>query len=54
VRNCMAVAANPNMLSWMSLVEWEVRGRTVWGEDQEIWSPSIWRAFRRGHEHVAH
>jgi hypothetical protein len=54
VRNCMAVAANPNMLSWMSLVEWEVGGRTVWGEDQEIWSPSIWRAFRRGHEHVAH
>lgn len=48
VRNCMAVAANPNMLSWMSLVEWELRGATVLGEDQEIWSPSIWHAFRRG------
>jgi hypothetical protein len=48
VRNCMAVAANPSMLSWMSLVEWDVRGQTVLGEDQEIWSPSIWRAFRRG------
>ena len=48
VRNCIAVAANPNMLSWMSLVEWDVAGQTVWGEDQEIWSPSIWREFRRG------
>lgn len=48
VRNCMAVAANPNMLSWMSLVEWDWRGTSVLGEDQEIWSPSIWHAFRRG------
>jgi hypothetical protein len=48
VRNCMAVAANPNMLSWMSLVEWDLHGTTVLGEDQEIWSPSIWHAFRRG------
>lgn len=47
VRNAMALAANPNMLSWMGLVEWTVDGTTVVGEDQEIWSPSIWRAFRR-------
>jgi hypothetical protein len=49
VRNSIALAANTNMLSWMSLVEWRVDGRTLVGEDQEIWSPSIWRAFRRGH-----
>ena len=48
VLNTMAVAANPNMLSWMGLVEWDYRGRAVLGEDQEIWSPSIWHAFRRG------
>ena len=48
VRNCMAVAANPNMLSWMSLVEWDLRGTRVLGEDQEIWSPSLWHAFRKG------
>jgi hypothetical protein len=48
VRNGMAVAANPNMLSWMSLVEWQLDGGTALGEDQEIWSPSLWHAFRRG------
>ena len=47
VRNCIGLAANTSMLSWMSLVEWDVDGRIVIGEDQEIWSPSIWRAFRR-------
>lgn len=44
----IALAANPNMMSWMNLVRWTVNGSTVVGEDQEIWSPSIWRAFRRG------
>ncbi|HJQ45367.1 MAG TPA: hypothetical protein VJ870_03440 [Amycolatopsis sp.] len=47
VRNAIALAANTSMLSWMSLVEWDVDGRVIVGEDQEIWSPSIWRAFRR-------
>ena len=42
VRNCMAVAANRNMLSWVSLVEWDFRGERVLGEAQEIWSPCIW------------
>ncbi|MDF3309554.1 hypothetical protein P3H15_31540 [Rhodococcus sp. T2V] len=46
VRNSIALAANTSMLSWMSLVDWDVDGRIVVGEDQEIWSPSIWRAFR--------
>jgi hypothetical protein len=47
VRNAIALAANTSMLSWMSLVEWDLDGVKVLGEDQEIWSPSIWRAFRR-------
>ena len=46
VRNCLALAANTSMLSWMSLVDWDIDGEIVVGEDQEIWSPSIWRAFR--------
>jgi hypothetical protein len=48
VTHALALAANTSMLSWMSLVEWDVGGRVVVGEDQDIWSPSIWRAFRRG------
>jgi len=47
VTNCIGLAANPNMFSWMSLVEWSYGGRVVLGEDQEIWSPSLWRAFRQ-------
>jgi hypothetical protein len=48
VRNSMALVANTNMMSWMSLVDWNVDGTTIVGEDQEIWSPGIWRAFRQG------
>jgi hypothetical protein len=48
VRNAIALAANTNMMSWMSLVDWQLDGATVVGEDQEIWSPGIWRAFRKG------
>jgi hypothetical protein len=44
--NSMAIAANTSMLSWMSLVEWERSGSVLTGEDQEIWSPSVWRRFR--------
>jgi hypothetical protein len=45
-RNAIAIAANTGMLSWMNLVEWDWAGGVVLGEDQEIWSPSIWRRFR--------
>jgi hypothetical protein len=45
-RNSMAIACNAGMFSWMNFVEWHHQGATVFGEDQEIWSPSIWRAFR--------
>jgi hypothetical protein len=44
--NSMAIAANTGMLSWMSLVEWQVSETAVVGEDQEIWSPAVWRRFR--------
>ena len=47
VRNGLALAANTSMLSWMSLVDWDIDGRIVVGEDHEIWSPSLWRAFRK-------
>jgi hypothetical protein len=44
--NSMAMAANTGMLSWMSLVEWERPEAAAIGEDQEIWSPAVWRRFR--------
>jgi hypothetical protein len=47
VTNGIALAANTSMLSWMSLVTWEFDGGHVVGEDQDIWSPSIWSAQRR-------
>lgn len=46
VTNSMALAANTSMFSWMSLVSWEAAGEQVVGEDQAIWSPSVWRAVR--------
>lgn len=48
--HALALAANANMLSWMSIVDWTADGITARGEDQEIWSPSLFRAYRKGGE----
>src|SRR5690606_25042671 len=45
-RNSMAIACNTAMFSWMTLVAWEHEGARYLGEDQEIWTPQLWRRFR--------
>ncbi|MCV7282378.1 hypothetical protein H7J88_22355 [Mycolicibacterium flavescens] len=37
----------PSMLVHQSLVEWSYAGATVYAEDQDVWDPAQWRAFRR-------
>jgi hypothetical protein len=36
-----AFQATPGMFAWISLVEWEVDGRRIFGADQDIWSPDL-------------
>jgi hypothetical protein len=38
----------PSMLVHQSLVRWEYDGNVVHAEDQDVWDPAQWRAFRRG------
>jgi hypothetical protein len=37
----------PSMLVHQSLVEWDYAGTTTFAEDQDVWDPAQWRAFRR-------
>jgi hypothetical protein len=37
----------PSMLVHQSLVRWDYDGNTVYAEDQDVWDPVQWRAFRR-------
>ncbi|MGV0793290.1 DUF7065 domain-containing protein [Mycolicibacterium sp. XJ1819] len=37
----------PSMLVHQSLVAWDYAGTTVFAEDQDVWDPVQWRAFRR-------
>jgi hypothetical protein len=37
----------PSMLVHQSLVRWEYDGHIVYAEDQDVWDPVQWRAFRR-------
>jgi len=39
---------NDALLSHQSLVRWDYDGHTVYDEDQDVWDPVQWRAFRRG------
>jgi hypothetical protein len=36
-RNRLANQASPASFAWMSMTEWRVGGRTMIGEDQEVW-----------------
>jgi hypothetical protein len=36
------------MVCWNSLVRWDLRGRTCWGEDQDVWPVHRWRAQALG------
>lgn len=38
----------PSMLVHQSLVRWEYDDHVVYAEDQDVWDPAQWRAFRRG------
>ncbi len=38
-RNRLANQATPGMFAWMSMTEWTAGGRSLIGEDQEVWSP---------------
>ena len=42
--NRFAFQASPNLHAWMSLTAWTFDGVEAWGEDQDIWSPSMLRA----------
>ncbi len=37
----------PSMLVHQSLVRWEYDGGIAYAEDQDVWDPAQWRAFRR-------
>ena len=37
----------PSMLVHQSLVRWDYAGNNVYAEDQDVWDPIQWRAFRR-------
>jgi hypothetical protein len=41
------VAAS-NMVCWNSLVRWDLRGATCWGEDQDVWPVHRWRDHALG------
>lgn len=45
--NRLAFPAYPGNFTWMSLTRWTIGSREVWGEDQDIWAPDLWRTFRR-------
>ena len=38
-KNRLANQATAGQFAWMSMTEWDIDGRTVIGEDQEVWSP---------------
>jgi hypothetical protein len=37
----LANQATPGMFAWMSLTDWELGGKRIWGEDQDISSPDL-------------
>jgi hypothetical protein len=39
--NRLAFQSSPNLFAWMSLTRWDLDGHEAWGEDQDIWSPSM-------------
>jgi len=41
--NRLAFQSSPNLFAWMSLTRWDFDGHEAWGEDQDIWSPSMMR-----------
>jgi hypothetical protein len=45
--NRLAFQSSPNLFAWMSLTRWDLDGEEAWGEDQDIWSPSLLRNDRR-------
>lgn len=45
--NRFAFQSSPNYFAWMSLMEWDLGGRTGWGQDQDVWSPDLLRVARR-------
>lgn len=44
--NRLAFPAYPGNFTWMSLTRWTLDDAEVWGEDQDIWTPDLWRAYR--------
>lgn len=47
VGRCRSAAALPGFtgyLTWASLVEWDIDGTVVWGEDHDSWAHMQWRA----------
>ena len=43
--NRLAFQSSPNLFAWMSLTRWDLDGQETWGEDQDIWSPSMLRGL---------
>jgi hypothetical protein len=42
-----AMNVSGNIFSWDTLVKWTFEGGTCWGEDQDVWTPELWRDYRR-------
>lgn len=36
----------PNLVTWLFLMEWEVPGGVIYGEEQDAWSTDLWRRRR--------
>ena len=46
--NRVAFTAFPGMFCWLSLTRWDLGGQVAWGENQDVWPPGAWRAYRSG------
>jgi len=46
VRSRQVFTAYPSMFCWNGLVEWGFDGAHGFGEDQDVWHPRRWRAFK--------
>jgi hypothetical protein len=43
-----SVNCSGNIFSWDTLIKWVFDNEVCWGEDQDVWTPELWRDYRRG------
>jgi hypothetical protein len=45
--NRMVYEPYPNLVTWLYLMQWQIDGRTLYGEEQDVWSVPLWHARDR-------